>query len=376
MESLTIPPPANHHAATCGQVLEHYRLDNLAARGGMADIFRATDMRTTRIVAIKIPHRELANDGAFMQSFAREEKILKKFDHPGVVRVLREPGHRRPYMVMEWVKGRLLRDILNEQGKLPIDRAVNVALSICEALEHIHRRGVIHRDLKPENIMVDEKNQATIIDFGIAQTRASRLLIFSRDELTMGTPDYISPEQVKGKRGDGRSDLYPLGMILYEMLSGELPFSGLNPLVVMNARLLNDPPPVRTVDPAISSQMETIICRALSIDPRKRHGSARDFAADLRKLAEFRTPKRVGTGQQRSQRSTTNRLWLYLGLAMIPLLIFGLLLLEARREESFADRSTTARRFLVTQREQSETDCSNQHSGRCEMHHDSRLHLR
>ena len=164
---------------------------------------------------------------------------------------------------MEWVKGRLLRDILNEQIKLPPDRAVSIALSICDALEHIHRTGVIHRDLKPENIMVDEKDQATIIDFGIAQTRASRLLTFSRHELTAGTPDYISPEQVQGKRGDRRSDLYALGMVLYEMLSGELPFSGVNSLVVMNVRLLNDPPAVRTGDPAISSQLEEIICRAL-----------------------------------------------------------------------------------------------------------------
>ena len=374
MQSLTIPTPADHCASLCGQVLDHYRIDNLAARGGMADIFRATDIRTTRMVAIKVPHEELANDRVVMRSFAREATILQKFNHSGIVRVMRAPGHRRPHMVMEWVKGRPLRDILNEQVKLPADRAVRIALSVCDALEHIHRAGVIHRDLKPENIMVDEKDQATIIDFGIAQTRASRLLTFSRGELTMGTPDYISPEQVKGKRGDGRSDLYALGVILYEMLSGELPFSGLNPLVVMNARLLNDPPAVRMVDPAISSQLEEILCRALSIDPRKRHGSARDFASDLRKLVEFRTPKRVRTRQQRSPRSTTNRIWLYLGLAMIPLLIFGLLLLEARREESFADSSTGARRSLVTRLEQSETGYSNEHSDRCKMHQDSRLH--
>src|SRR5271165_5563052 len=374
VESLTIPTPADHRASLCGQVLDHYRIDNLAACGGMADIFRATDIRTTRMVAIKVPHGELANDCVVMGSFAREERILQKFDHPGIIRAMRAPGHRRPYMVMEWVKGRLLRDILNEQVKLPPDRAIRIALSMCDALEHIHRAGVIHRDLKPENIMVDEKDQATIIDFGIAQTRASRLLTFSRDELTMGTPDYISPEQVKGKRGDGRSDLYALGMILYEMLTGELPFSGLNPLVVMNARLLNDPPAVRMVDPAISSQLEEILCRALLIDPRKRQGSARDFASDLRKLAEFRTPKRVRTRQQRSQRSTTNRIWLYLGLAMIPLLIFGLLLLEARREESFTDSSTSARRSLVTQLEQSDTEYSNQRTGRSELHQEYRLY--
>jgi serine/threonine protein kinase len=350
VKPFTISAPADHNAVLCGQVLEHYRIDNLAARGGMADIFRATDMRSARIVAIKTPHPELANDGVLQRAFAREAKILRKVAHPGIVRVLRAPGPHRPYMVMEWVDGRLLRDILNEHGRLPIDRAVNIALSICEALEHLHRRGVIHRDLKPENILVDAEDQATIIDFGIAQTRASRLLTFSTAAATVGTPDYISPEQVRGKRGTCRSDLYALGTILYEMLSGELPFSGVNPLVVMNARLLSNPPALRTVNSAISSHLEDVICRALESDPKKRCASARDFASDLRNQPDVPTPRRLQTRQQRPERSTTKRIWLYLGLAMIPLLIFGLLLLEARREESFADSATAAHRSVVTQK--------------------------
>jgi len=353
-------------------VLDHYRIDSLAARGGMADIFRATDMRSTRVVAIKVPRPELVNDGALVKSFAREARILEKFDHPGIVRVMREPGHDRPYMVMEWVKGRLLRDILNEQGKLPEDRAVHIALSICDALEHIHRRGVIHLDLKPENIMVDGEDRATIIDFGIARTRASRRLTFAAGSMTMGTADYISPERVKEKRGDRRSDLYALGMILYEMLSGELPFSGLNPLVVMNARLLNDPPAVRTVNPVISAQLEEIICRALERDLKKRYASAQDFASDLRNESEVGTPRHLRTRQQRSQRSTMKQIWLYLGLAMIPLLIFGLLLLEARREASSTNSSSVFRRSLVAQK--SAMDYAKLHSGRCALHQHPRLH--
>ena len=364
VESLTISAPADNHVALCGQLLDHYRIDNLAARGGMADIFRATDMRTTRIIAIKIPHPELSDDSVLMESFAREEQILQEFDHPGIVRVMREPGHCRPYMVMEWVKGRLLRDILNEQGALPPDRAVRIALSICDALEHIHRRGVVHRDVKPENIMVDEEDRATIIDFGIAQTRASRWLTLSADSRTTGTPDYISPEQVEGKRGDHRSDLYSLGIILYEMLSGELPFSGSNPLVVMNARLLSDPPVVRTVDPAISPQLEELICRALNRDPKKRYASACDFASDLSNQLEVGMPGRLRTRQQRNQHSTSKRIWLYLGLAMIPLLILGLLLLEAQREASSTDSSSGGHRAVVTQPEQSETEYSEHQSDR------------
>lgn len=374
VESLTISAPADNHVALCGQLLDHYRIDNLAARGGMADIFRATDMRTTRIVAIKIPHPVLSDDSVLMESFAREEQILQEFDHPGIVRVMREPGHCRPYMVMEWVKGRLLRDILNEQGALPPDRAVRIALSICDALEHIHRRGVVHRDVKPENITVDEEDRATIIDFGIAQTRASRWLTLSADSRTTGTPDYISPEQVEGKRGDHRSDLYSLGIILYEMLSGELPFSGSNSLVVMNARLLSDPPVVRTVDPAISPQLEELICRALNRDPKKRYASACDFASDLSNQLEVGTPGRLRTRQRRNQHSTSKRIWLYLGLAMIPLLILGLLLLEAQREASSTDSSSGGHRTVATQPEQSETEYSEHQSDRCEARQYPKLH--
>jgi serine/threonine-protein kinase len=361
VDSLTISAPADNHAVLCGQLLDHYRIDYLAARGGMADVFRATDMRTGRIVALKIPHPELADDSVLMDSFAREEQILRKFDHPGIVRVIREPGRSRRSLVMEWVKGRLLRDILDEQNKLPADRAIRIALSLCDALEHIHRRDVVHRDLKPENIMVDGEDRATIIDFGIAQTRASRWLTFSAGSRAMGTPDYVSPEQVEGKRGDQRSDIYALGVIIYEMLSGELPFSGLNPLVVMNARLLSDPPAVRTVNTAISPQLEELIRRALQRDPKKRHASARDFASDLSNQLEVGTPRRSRTRQQSNQRLISKRIWLYLGLAMIPLLIFGLLLAEARREASSTDSSSRGHRSVVTQTEQSEIEYTSQH---------------
>ena len=351
MASLTIPVRADHHPGLCGQVLDHYRIDNFAARGGMADIFRATDIRTGEPVAVKIPHAELEIHDVLMQSFAREGRILRKFDHPGIVRVTREPGHHRPYMVMEWLNGRLLRDILNEQGKLPAARAIRIARSICAALEHIHRRGVIHQDLKPENIMVDCDDRATIIDFGIAQTRVSRLLRLSARSRTMGTPDYISPEQVRGKRSDRRSDLYALGVILYEMLSGELPFSGLSPLVVMNARLLSDPPTVRSVNPAISSHLEGVIRRALESDPKKRYGSAREFASELSDQSQVVPPRRLRTSPQRGRRSAVRHVWLYLGLAMVPLLIFGLLLLEARREARSPSSSSLFRSSVVAQRE-------------------------
>jgi serine/threonine protein kinase len=338
---LTIPAHTNDDTALPGQLLDHYFIEDLVGRGGMADIFRATDLRTAQTVAIKVPHPEAENDRVFMQSFEREERILQTLDHPGIVRATREPGHSRPYMVMEWLEGRLLRDILHEQGKLPAERAVGIALSICNALEYIHRDGIIHRDLKPENIMVDAEDRAKIIDFGIALTVTSGRLTFSASSKVMGTPDYISPEQVKGKRADRRSDVYALGSILYEMLSGELPFPGTNPWVVMNARLLSDPPPLRFVNPAISRHLEEIVGRALEREPKKRYASVRAFASDLQNRHPSGVMQHRQSKKQRSNfPSPAKRIWFYVGLAMIPLLIFGMLLLEARRETN----STSSKR--------------------------------
>src|SRR6266581_8852990 len=264
-----------------GAQLDHYRLENLVARSGMASIYRATDLESGRAVAIKIPHPEVEADPLFYDRFKREEEIGKKLDHPGVMRVYGDDDRSRVYMVMEWVDGRLLRQILAQNKKLPLERAVRIALGICEALDYIHSHGVVHRDLKPENIMVDLEDHIKLIDFGIAGQAGARRLTFAKLSQVMGTPDYISPEQVKGKRGDARSDIYALGVMLYELLTGKAPFSGPNAFVIMNDRLLNNPVPPREIDPGISPQLQEIIYRALERDPSKRYPSAREFAHDL-----------------------------------------------------------------------------------------------
>jgi serine/threonine protein kinase len=151
-----------------GDQLDHYRIESLIARSGMASIFRGTDLRTGHAVAIKIPHPEMESDPVLFDRFHREEEIGATLDHPGVMRVLTDDGRSQLYMVMEWVDGRLLRQILNERGKLPPERAVRIALRICEVLEYIHKHGIVHRDLKPENIMVDDQDRVKLIDFGIA----------------------------------------------------------------------------------------------------------------------------------------------------------------------------------------------------------------
>ncbi len=297
----------------------------------MASIYRGTDLRTGRPVAIKIPHPEVESDPAFFDRFHREEEIGKELDHPGVMKVFTDEDRSRLYMVMEWVDGRLLRQILNEQKKLPPERAARIARGICDALAYIHSHGVVHRDLKPENIMVDAEDHIKLIDFGIAAKAGARRLTFAKLSQVMGTPEYISPEQIKGKRGDARSDIYALGVMLYEMLTGKTPFQGANPFAIMNDRLLNNPIPPREIDPEISPHLQEIIYRALERDPKNRYASAREFARDLEHPDQVGVAERPELRDWKHRRNPwVRRVLFYVMLALIPLVIFALLLYVAR----------------------------------------------
>ena len=314
-----------------GDQLDDYRIEGVVARSGMASIFRATDVRDGKTVAIKVPHPEMESDVVLFERFRREDEIGRKLDHPGVVKVFSDNHRSQFYMVMEWVDGRLLRTVLNEQRPLPPDRALRIATGIAEALEYIHQHGVVHRDLKPENIMVDANDNIKLIDFGIASNQGARRITFAKFSQTMGTPDYISPEQVKGKRGDGRSDIYAVGVMLYEMVTGKVPFSGNNPFAIMNDRLLNNPVPPREINSEISEQLQEVIYRALERDPKNRYGTAREMAWDLKHLDQVGVADRAELRDWR-KRSTpwVRRALFYVGLALIPLIIFALLLLVAR----------------------------------------------
>jgi serine/threonine-protein kinase len=298
----------------------------------MASIYRATDVRDGVQVALKIPHPEVESEPVFFDRFKREQDIGTKLDHPAVMKVLEVPDRSEVYMVMEWVEGRLLRQILKEEGKLFPERATRIAVGICNALEYIHTHGVVHRDLKPENIMVGPNDTVKLIDFGIAGQEGARRLTFAKLSNVMGTADYISPEQVKGKRGDGRSDIYALGVMLYEMLTGQVPFHGSNAFAVMNDRLMNYPVPPRELNPSISPQLQEIIYRAIERDPSNRYAHAHDMASDLLHQDQVGVSEdRLELHNWKQRRSPLHKkILFYLMLALIPVAVFGLLLYVAR----------------------------------------------
>lgn len=314
-----------------GDCLDRYRLEALVARSGMASIFRATDLRTGAQVAIKVPHPEAECDVAFFQRFQREVRICREIDHPGALKAMNEESPSRLYMVMEWVEGRLLRDVLAQEAPLPPDRATRIALAICGALDHIHACGVVHRDLKPENVMIDAGDRVKVIDFGIAAKVGARRLTFGKLSNIMGTPEYISPEQVKGKRGDARSDVYALGVMLYEMLTGETPFHGPNPFAIMNARLKTAPLSPRSLVPDIPPQFDAILSTALARNPDARYPSARQFAYDLEHRDQIRAPKRAaGGGGQSRWKALPKKLLFHGAMVSIPVAVFGLILYLTR----------------------------------------------
>jgi serine/threonine protein kinase len=312
-----------------GAQIDSYRIEAPVARSGMASIFRAVDTRDGRIVALKIPHPDMEADPILSDRFQREAGIGEKLDHPKVMRVFGGEERSRIYMVMEWCEGRLLRKILDE-GRIPQERALRIAVGVLDALDYIHAHGVVHRDLKPENIMVDENDNIKLIDFGIASDSAARRLTYANFTATLGTPNYISPEQVKGKRGDGRSDIYSMGVILYEMLTGKLPFSGPSPLAAMNDRLLNHPVPPRVADPSVSPQLQEVLYRALERDPKNRYATAHEFAHDLEHLDQVGVEDRPEITDWEKRKSHLSRKILYYGgLALIPVVILLLMVLVA-----------------------------------------------
>jgi serine/threonine protein kinase len=288
-----------------GQVLdERFKILDVINRGGMAWIYKALDRQTGRIVALKVPLMQFESDPGFYSRFQREENIGLTLEHPCTVYIVPVPAadKSRPYIAMEYLEGQTLATRLRETARLSEGEAVRIVIGMCDGLSYLHRKGVVHRDLKPENVMLCPDGSIRIMDFGIAKSENVRRLTFGAFSSAMGTPDYIAPEQVQGKRGDARTDIYALGAMLYEMTTGFPSYDGDNPYVVMNARLTGDPEAPRKRNRQLSPEIEEIILHALERNPSKRFPSADSMRKELNDYSEVHLT-------ERSKRLRSPQLW-------------------------------------------------------------------
>jgi eukaryotic-like serine/threonine-protein kinase len=264
-----------------GDQVDQYELTDVLARSGMASIFEAADGETGARVVLKVPHIQYESDVVFYERFLREEEIGLRLSHPNIVKVLRPRERSRMYLAMEYVEGQRLSAMIQEKRPLPVEQALDIARQTCAALVHMHALGITHRDIKPENILVTALGEVKIIDFGIATAEAARRLTWAGLSHALGTPDYMAPEQIRGRRGDARTDVYALGTMLYEMLTGTLPYVSPNSVTLLRAKLNEEPRSPSCHVPGFDPSLEAIILEALEREPRHRYASASDLLKDL-----------------------------------------------------------------------------------------------
>jgi serine/threonine-protein kinase len=267
-----------------------YELDGVVGRGGMAEVYRARDIRLDRIVAIKTLRADLARDQIFQARFRREAQSAASLNHPSIVAVYdtgedMTSGVPVPYIVMEYVDGRTVRDLLQEGHRLLPERSLEIIDGVLRALDYSHQAGIVHRDIKPGNVMVTRNGDVKVMDFGIARAMSDAQATMTQTAQVIGTAQYLSPEQARGERVDSRSDLYSTGCLLYELLTGRPPFTGDSPVAIAYQHVRENPVPPSRVDPDVPPWADAIVLKAMAKSPADRYQTAADMRADLQRAA-------------------------------------------------------------------------------------------
>ena len=272
---------------------QRYQLEEFVGKGGMALVFRATDMRTGHDVAVKILRPEFNGDEEFIERFRREALAASKMSHHNIVNLL-DVGNEDNYhyLVLEYMRGRTLKAVIADKGKLPESIAAQIAIRILSALQHAHSNGIIHRDLKPGNVLVNAEGHIKVADFGIARVAGSNTL--SKNDSVIGSAHYFSPEQARGEDVTVASDIYSVGVVMYEMLTGRVPFDGDTPVAIALQHISSLPQPLTALEESVSPAMERVVLTALNKDPQNRYRSASDMARAIR--AALNHPDTSDTG--------------------------------------------------------------------------------
>ncbi|NDD52035.1 MAG: serine/threonine-protein kinase [Actinobacteria bacterium] len=268
---------------------ERYELGAMIGTGGMADVYLAQDVRLNRQVAIKILRSDLARDPSFVTRFNKEALSVAALNHPGIVSVYDSgkedsPSGAMPYIVMEYVEGKTLREIVNKGERFALNRAVEITEGILIALQYSHKNGIIHRDIKPGNIMITDNGDVKVMDFGIARALADTGATMTSTWNIIGTAQYLSPEQATGTQADARSDLYSVGCLLYELLAGRPPFTGDTPVAIAYQHVSAPLVPITELQESLDPALNAFFSIALAKDANERYQSANAMLKDLRKL--------------------------------------------------------------------------------------------